>query len=312
MMRPAAMARPVVIVPRVVTSSLGFRYEVLEKLGGGGNSDVYLVIDRNGPYRGILFALKLFTYVTDPTRLARFSREVDFLDRSSHPSIMKVYDRGTLAPSGGSTVGPFPFIIMDYLPRTLDHSMREGLLMTEKIAFALQLLSSLIFLSSRPNQIVHRDIKPQNIFVRGRSCMLGDFGLMKYLDDDDPDDHDFLIHSRGPRLPFFYRSPDLVKYCRDDVPLTTKSDVFQMGLVLAELFTGSNPCKRPIDKLDDVELYPLRNVDGSLGVRIRDQIQQMLQMEPRERPPAEDLMDGWEGIFTTAVGYAKDLEGRTF
>lgn len=287
-------------------------YRVLQRLGEGGNSHVYLVEAITGPNKGVLFALKIFIRVQDATRLGRFAREVDFLIECDHPAVMKVYDKGESVHSEGGQVTSFPFVVAEYLPRTLYDAMRSGLNMIEKLTFTLQLLSGISYLCTKTAPIIHRDIKPENVFVRGKSCILGDFGLMKVLTDNDEDDKDYAIESIGPRLPRFYRSPDLVNYCRGKSDLTIKADVFQLGLVLAEMFTGKCPLKAAKNIYDEVELDPLLPIGGSQGAAISAQLERMLELSTEKRPFAHDLIDVWEGIFLEAVKVSFQLEGRAF
>jgi hypothetical protein len=68
--------------------------------------------------------------------------------------------------------------------------------------------------------------------------VLGDCGLVKRHDPAIPDDRSLVKQSAGPGMPRCYRTPDLVAYLKGGPPPSPKSDVFQLGLVLAELFTG--------------------------------------------------------------------------
>lgn len=312
--KPAEIQPPQLEFLARIPSDTGNYYRVLQELGRGGNSQVYLVECIDGDFQGVLFALKLFIQLGNKTRLGRFHREVDFLINCDHPSIMKVYDRGVYIQSVAGENYTFPFVIADYLPQTLYSAMRSGLGMVEKSAFTLQLLSGLSFLSAGERQIVHRDIKPENIFVRGKACLLGDFGLMKILGEEDGEENDreFVIESTGPRLPRFYRTPDLVDYCREKGELTVKSDVFQLGLVFAEMFSGVSPL-RPCKKiLDDVELNEIQSISGSQGALIKALIERMLLFSVDERPFARDLMDSWEGPFLDIVNLSHQLQGRIF
>jgi serine/threonine-protein kinase len=314
------------------SSATRVRYRVIQKLGGGGNSNVYLVQALGGANRGVLFALKLFLKINDSTRLGRFQREVDFLKKCDHPAIMRVFDDGHLPIALGTISQSYPFVIVEYLPRTLRDAMRGGLGIAEKLSFTIELLSGLTYLASKTPPIVHRDIKPENIFIRGRSCVLGDFGLMKSLEPaaatvepttatTEPvvaeavqnDDVTFFIDSTGPRLPRFYRTPDLVDYCRGQSELTSKSDVFQLGLTVAEMFTGTVPLA-PIEKkiLEPVKLVDLEEIGGAQASAIGSQILRMLDMSPHTRPHAHDLLDSWEGIFLEIVKISHQLEGRVF
>ena len=345
---------------RRIRSGAGATYRVIQPLGQGGNSHVYLVEAMTAPFQGLLFALKLFVKVSDATRLKRFSREVEFFKKCQHPAIMRVYDLGEIDEAGTK----FPFVIADYLPRTLYDAMRSGLTMMEKTSFVLQLLSAAAYMEKEEPQIVHRDIKPENIFVRGKGCILGDFGLMKILEkpskppeaanqkvgvaapksttailkvDDESksaasadsiknqivievaavsveeeEDREHVITSTGPRLPRFYRTPDLVDYCRKKGELTTKSDVFQLGLVFTELFSGKNPLKAAKHIYDPIELDPMGEIPGSQASAIKAHLKQMLELNPANRPAASELFDPWEGIFKESAQISLQLEGRVF
>jgi serine/threonine-protein kinase len=114
------------------------------------------------------------------------------------------------------------------------------------------LLSALRYLASSRPPVVHRDVKPQNIFIKGRSCVLGDFGLMKVLNGSEEMDREVFRESTGPGMPYYYRTPDLIAYAKGEANITPKSDVFQLGLVAAELFTGWNPANKSENILDDL------------------------------------------------------------
>ncbi len=159
-----------------------------------------------------------------------------------------------------------PFMIMEYLPKTLAKVMRSGPSILEKVTYAFQLMSALDYLHAHKPSIIHRDIKPANIFIKGGSCVLGDFGLMKLVNEDEEEDKEFLKESIGAGMPFYYRTPDLVDYLNNVASITTKSDIFQLGLVLAQLFTGWNPAKAAKNFTDPVELEPLSTIRSRLGV----------------------------------------------
>lgn len=308
----------IVTLAQVVSSSTKTYYKVIQELGNGGNSAVYLVEATSGPHRGVLFAMKIFIRIGDNTRLQRFLQEVKVLQEHTHPAIMRVYDTGIVGKEVGNTAVAYPFLIADYLPSTLRNLMRSGdFPMAFKLAFCLQMLSGLAYLSSLEKPIVHRDIKPENIFVKGRSFILGDFGLIKSLTPDEKQedaksDADFITESTGPRLPRFYRTPDLVDYCRDKSPITTKSDVYQLGLVFAEVFTGENPLEEAKKILDPVKLNPLKKVAGNQEISISHLIEKMLDPDVSRRPNAENLFDGWEGVFRSVVNDSHALEGKVF
>jgi serine/threonine protein kinase len=190
---------------------------------------------------------------------------------------MRIYDNGTYPEKGEK----YPFLIVDYLPQTLDQLILRTMTTAERVSYTLQLLSALAYLDHHNPPVVHRDVKPKNIFVKGRSCVLGDFGLMKFLNEDSDIDREIYRDIAGPGMPYYYRSPD---------QLTTKSDVFQLGLVVAEMFTGKNPSEPPKEILDPVKLNELGPISSARGLGIHELIQQMLLFDENKRP---ELLISW-------------------
>ncbi|HUG69713.1 MAG TPA: protein kinase [Pirellulaceae bacterium] len=287
-------------------------YNNLQRLGSGGNAVTYLMASSGGQYQGVCFAVKVFRRVSMPDRRESFLGEVRFLRTCDHPCVMRIYDEGVYRED-------HPFVVAEYLPQTLLDVIRaDSPTLVEKLSYALQLLSTLAYLDTKA--VIHRDIKPQNIFVKGRSCVLGDFGLMKRLPHDEEIDvrQTTIKESVGVGMPFFYRTPDQVAYARGDANLTTKSDIFQLGLVIAQLFSGRNPERRAEhdDFLSDVLLEPKEAWITQIPFGFRDSIagliESMLIEDPENRPTAAELVDPWRGIFFAAAQQQSALEGRVF
>ena len=289
-----------------IQASSGVWYRNIQWLGEGGNAQTFLVVATSGQTKGVPFALKIFRNLAKPERRGSFLDEVEFLRKCSHPSIMRVFDDGLFYDQ-------YPFVVAEYLPHTLQQLLRSERTPTAvKVSYTLQLLSALDYLASLPKPVIHRDIKPQNIFIKGHSCVLGDFGLMKFADAEDKEDRQVLKESLGAGMPARYRTPDLVDYLNGKARPTTKSDVFQLGLVIAELFTGRNP-QRPFKLFtDQVELDALGIVPGAMSAGIANLIKKMLIMDPGARDAATRFIDPWQGVFLSAIERAHALEGRVF
>lgn len=290
-----------------IQADSGYWYNNLQWLGRGGNAVTWLMLAGSGPWKGTPFAVKIFRRVSMPDRRASFIDEMKFLRTCDHPAIMRTFDEGVY-------LDDHPFVVVEYLPQTLGRIIRAGsTLMVEKLSFMMQLLCALEYLSSLEPPVIHRDIKPQNVFVKGGACVLGDFGLMKRLDDVEGESPEVVFkRSVGPGMPFFYRTPDQVAYARNQRDLTVASDVFQLGLVAAELFTGRNPEKRAAhnDFLSDVELEELRFVSGAAGAVIASLIRSMLEFDPENRPNAGLLLEQWRGVFFEVAEQQSAIEGR--
>lgn len=221
---------------------------------------------------------------------------------------MRVFDEGLY-------LDEHPFVVVEYLPNTLGEALRRAPSMMPKLAFAVQLLSALEYLAGPEIHVVHRDIKPANVFIKGGSCVLGDFGLMKRLGDDRPRafDDELLKASVGPRMPRNYRTPDLVEYFQGGPAPTGKSDVYQLGLLFAEMFSGRNP-QKPMargDFTEPIELQDFR-IGGGLGESIKSLIDPMLAVDPASRPTAAELLIPWRDLFLEAANRSLALEGRVF
>ena len=289
-------------VGQSIQSAKGVWYRNLQLLGAGGNAVTFLAVATSGQNRGVLFAIKVFRKLSRPERREGFLKEISFLESCEHPSIVRVFDTGVFR-------NDYPFFVAEYLPQTLHQVLRTAdTSVVVKISFALQLLSALAYLETLEPPVIHRDIKPRNVFVKGRSCVLGDFGLMKRMDTSP--DEGFLKESLGAGMPYPYRSPDQVAYLKGVAPLSAKSDVFQLGLVLAEMFTGKNPERAAQDLDEPVVLDALGTVPGALSGAIVSAINRMLERDPTARDPASRLLAPWEGVFKNAVKSAYALEGR--
>jgi serine/threonine protein kinase len=294
-----------------IQSEEGTWYKAIQYLGSGGNAITYLVVATSGVYRGAHFAAKIFRNLSQQDRRDRFLEEISVLDQLSHPCIMRTYDAGLFKIPTDDQVHEHPFVIAEYLPQTLADAIRSKTLsMAQRCSIAIQLTSALNYLSDRAVKIIHRDIKPQNIFLKGDSCVLGDFGLMKLVDGNTEVDRDIFKHSVGAGMPFFYRTPDLVRYARNEMDVTVKSDVFQLGLVLCELFTGKNPCRVPQNILDDVELNPMGHIPGAAGAGIAALLKRMLVIDPTQRETIDAFLDPFLGVFQDVATRAHDLDGH--
>lgn len=288
-------------------------YTVNREIGEGGNCVVYLVTQTEGEYRGNNFALKIFRNVWDGTREDRFRDEQTFLQETDHPSILRYYDQGEY--------NGYPFLVSEYLPRNL-REMLDGksISLTAKLSYAVQLLSVLVHLEQEEPPVIHRDVKPENIFVRGETCYLGDFGLMKRKGEEGDGEMTSFYRSDDVAMnKYRYRTPDLVKYEREDIDeIPIESDVFQLGLVLIELFTENNwnpqqPTEEPLSDVEiDPQAYEYIRIPEGMGDGIGNLLSDMITIDHSDRPMASELMDSWMGIFRDAAEMSQDLYGRVF
>jgi serine/threonine protein kinase len=299
-----------------IESDSDFWYNVADKLdeGEGGTSSIYHVVrsayksDRETVAKGggISYVMKIITRDREELK-TRLNAEKEFLLETDHPSVLNCYDAGHWHE--------YPFYIAEYLPKTLRPLMEQNLSQAIKLNIAIQLVSSLIELEQSEPAIVHRDIKPRNIFISGNKAVLGDFGIMKFIGGEVDDVEDIWEDSTQKAMPYFYPTPELIDYSNNEADLTTKTNTYQLGLILAELFTGNNPAN-PADNTEDGLVYndrdEVRFVPGNCGGQIRDLIEDMLIEEASDRPEASEILESWEGIMNKVAETTYNLNGFVF
>ena len=292
-----------------IKANSGDYYQIVSSLGDGGNSVAFLALCTSGIYKGILFSLKLFCNISDSRRQEKFLKEVNFLEKIDHPAIIRVYDKGTFAISEKQ----YPFVVSEYYPNTLTEIMKSECSLSDKLIYTVNLLSALCYLKNNTPKIVHRDIKPQNIFIKGRNAILGDFGLMKVLDEKDAEDSSDIKEfevTAGAGMAFFYRTPDLIDYLNHKTQVTQKSDIFQLGLVIAQLFTGVNPCKKVENLTDDFDMFPLGGISSKkYGGLIAQNIKLMLEIDSEKRIDIDKLLDKWNGTLEIVTKELIEING---
>ncbi len=274
-----------------ITSDSGNVYRIARFINVGKNGSVFLVQCIDGSY----YALKV-QYNLLEKRLKRFQRELNFLKQQESPLFLSYCDNGKIECNGCS----YPFVVLPYIPFTLEEYVSTMQISYEKkLAFACQLLMALNHLNEQ--YVVHRDIKPQNILTDGQKVVLADFGLIKHISDHSVSSDRAELLNASASMPRHYRTPELVAYANGKTSrFYMESDCFQMGLVLAWLFTGVNPLKASEDKLADLDLGAVPLIKEPSGYIIRNTIVTMLEYDYHKRiVPSEALkefLQVYEGI----------------
>jgi hypothetical protein len=250
-------------VDRFATGTLlAERYRIVAALGRGGMGEVYRADDLT---LGQPVALKFLPphLAADPDLLARFRREVAVARRVSHPNVCRVYD---LAEDGRQS-----FLTMEYVDGEDLASLlrRIGRVPVDKATdIARELCYGLAAVHEQ--ELVFRDLKPANVMLDGRGRVrLTDFGLAAAAED-------LSVAESRSGTPA-YMAPE--QLAGDEV--TARSDLFALGLVLYELFTG----RKAFTGIDrgTPPRTPSSHVNG-LDPAVERVILGCMQRDPKDRP----------------------------
>ncbi len=221
------------------TGSLILHYRIVSKIGAGGMGEVYLAEDTELERRVGLKILRA-EIAGDEDRLRRFVLEAKAASALNHPNILTVFEIGSFEGSR--------YIATEFIKgETLRERMRgEPFTLRETLEIVLQIAAALG--AAHDASIIHRDIKPENIMIRDDGLVkVLDFGLAKLSEPPTPaggpdlsEDATKVQFSTQPGIimgTVAYMSPEQARGQRIDA----RSDIFSLGIVMFELFTGKRP-----------------------------------------------------------------------
>ena len=248
-------------------SLLDGRYRMIGLLGRGGMGEVYRADDLR---LGQPVALKLLpeTLRHDPVRLAQFHNEVRTARQVSHPNVCRVYDIGE--------ADGLLYLSMEYVDgEDLASSLRRiGRFPEDKAAdIARQLCAGVA--AAHQRGVVHRDLKPANVMLDGAGRVrVMDFGLAAIGGVDD-------VRAGTPA----YMAPEQLL----GREVTAKSDIFALGLVIYELFTGRRAFTAAtvaelVIQHESRSIAPPSSVVSALDSAIERAILRCLEADPDRRP----------------------------
>ena len=251
---------------------LAGRYRIVALLGRGGMGEVYRAEDLT---LGQPVALKFLPceVARDSDRLARFRQEVRVARQVSHPNVCRVYDIGE---ADGQ-----PFISMEYVNGEDLASLlrRIGRLPSAKATeLARQVCAGLA--AAHDRGVLHRDLKPANVMIdeRGRA-RVADFGLAGVADANGDRERGIIMGTPG------YMAPE--QFAGQGT--STRSDVYALGLVLYELFTGK-PAHATVNTGGRTGVQPAGSptnpsaIVGDIDPAVERVILRCLEHDPDRRP----------------------------
>jgi predicted ATPase len=261
-------------------------YHVVSQLGSGGMGEVYRARDprlaREVALKVIRRVLSVGPDAHDDT-LDRLLREAILASALNHPNIVTIYETGV--------VDEDRYVAMELIEgSTLRQVAKQGLAVGRALGIARQVSEALAV--AHAAQIVHRDIKPDNVMVRPDGYVkLLDFGLAKMQPE-------IITVGQGPTTEagvllgtVGYMAPE---QARGEV-VTQEADVFALGVMLYELVAGRHPFMAAsqmgtLHALLWESPEPPSFVNAELPRAIDQLIMEMLQKDPRLRPGASEVM----------------------
>ena len=252
------------------------KFQLIRTLGKGASATVYLALDT---YSGKEVALKVLDPELigspdfDESTIAQFLNEASLAGKLSHPHIAGILEASVTENSG--------YIAVEYVPGgDLSQYTRGGKLLSPEDAIQVAFKSCGALNYAFRQGIVHRDIKPANILVvSGTNIKVGDFGAA------------YLNKAVGTQIANigspYYMSPEQAA----GLSLDHHSDMFSLGVVLYQLFSGQRPFEAlTMDELVAKILNDMPRAPSShrpeLGGDVDRIILQMLAKEPQERYPS--------------------------
>src|SRR5262245_28263942 len=253
-------------------------YEILDRLGEGGMGVVYRARD---PRLDRQVAIKVLSasMAGDAHARERLRREAMAVAALDHPYICKIFeigeDAGTL------------FLVMEYVAGETLHRrlqdgrlpLADGLRLAGEIAEALQ--------EAHAGRFLHRDLKPANIMLTQQGHVkVMDFGLAKRVEDLSAPDE--ATREMGPQLTVHgailgtpdYMSPEQVK----GLTLDTRSDLFSFGVILAEMFGGQHPFRKPsIAETLAAVLHEAPVLNDDIPSGVMSVVRRLLEKSPEAR-----------------------------
>jgi len=271
----------------VIGRQLGGRYEILDRVGGGGMAVVYKGLDilLN---RHVAVKVLRQQYVNDEEFIRRFRREAQSAASLSHPNIVSIYDVGQEEE--------IHYIVMEYVEgTTLNEVIKERapLQVEEAINITSQICDALDH--AHTNQIIHRDIKPHNILIgKNGRAKVTDFGIARATTASTITQTGSVVGS------VHYFSPEHAK----GIHSGAKSDLYSLGIVLYQMltaklpFSGDSPISIALKHLQETMESP-RKVNPLIPQSVENIIMKATRKDQVERyQSAKQMLEDLDSCLT--------------
>lgn len=239
------------------------KYKILNKIGQGGMSVVYLAMNERANKPWAIKEVRKDGVSDYEVVKQNLIAETDILKRLDHPHLPSIIDVIDCEDTF--------LIVMDYIEgKPLDEALkREGAQPQEKvIEWAKQICDVLGYLHSRKPPIIYRDMKPSNVMLKpDGNIMIIDFGTAREYKSTSIADT-VVLGTRGYAAPEQYGGQGQTD---------GRTDIYCLGATLYHLVTGHNPCMPPY------EMYPIRRWNPNLSSGLEEIILKCTQRNPSDR-----------------------------
>ena len=304
---------------------IGGRYELADRIGGGGMADVFRAHDRTLD-RDVAVKLMRPAFTTDPEFVERFHREAEAMGAIEHPNIVRVLDYGAGADG--------PFIVMELVRGgTLWDLMRARGRVDQYVAAQIAAAIADGLEAAHVRGVLHRDLKPDNVLLDGeRRPKIADFGIARLAAAT-------AITRTGELLGTpQYLAPEQMS---GDI-VDERADVYALGVILYEMLTGARPTggrtpseivarRLRVDPRPPSRLVPLAPALSALVMRalardparrtrraadLRDALRMITPPAPRVSSPARAVRLRWPSpapllaLVALVAAFVRAVAGR--
>ena len=266
-------------------------YEIRSKIGAGGMGQVYLARDTGALDRTVAIKLLAAEVAADPKRMQRFVQEAKTVSALNHPNVLTIHEFGQ--------EGTTQFIATEYVEGvTLREQLRtQKFKLLEVLDIAIQVAAALD--AAHEANVVHRDIKPDNIMIRRRDHIVKvlDFGLAKptLVPVEAEASTRFLVNTEPGALigTVSYMSPE---QSEASALVDHRTDIWSLGVVLYEMSAGRLPFEgkdmhRQIIAIQEQVPPSLSRLNPAVPDRLEEIVMKALAKDPTERyQTAKDLL----------------------
>ena len=287
-----------------LTASLAGSYLILDELGGGGMSRVFLAEEMRLHRRVVIKVLPVEMSVGVSAQ--RFEQEIQLLAALQDPHIVPILSAGET--SAGLPYYTMPFVEGESLSRRAQHgavTLAEAIDILRAVALALE--------TAHRHGVIHRDIKPGNVLLTGRTAVVTDFGIAKALSDARNRVPGATLTTAGLSIGTpAYMSPEQVSGDQVDF----RSDLYAWGVLAYELLANRHPFAHQTTAQALLAAHvselprPIGGLNRAIPAGIQRLVTKCLEKNPVSRPQSTaDLVKALDESAGTSSALARKTDG---